>query len=76
MGNQPNNSNINVEGDNNEENPNVVEVNPEDVPHQAAIANMAQAGVQGGQLSSIPIFSGNKGLEALTYYSLTIGYRL
>lgn len=28
---------------------------------------MAQGGIQGGQFSSIAVFSGNKGLEALTY---------
>ena len=68
MGDQPNNPNLNVEenindeeGNNNDENPNLVEVNAEDVP--AANANMAQAGVQGGQLSSIAIFTGNKGLD-------------
>ena len=49
MDDQPNNPNLNVEGDNNDENPNLVE----DVP--AANANMAQ-GVQGGQLSRIAIF--------------------
>ena len=44
----------------------MVEVNAEDVPVNNG-NNMAQAGVQGGQLSSITLFFGTKGLEALTF---------
>ena len=67
MGDQPDNTNLNAEGNDDEENPNLVEVNSEGVPNQAAGANMEQGGEQESQLSSIAIFSGNKGLEAPTY---------
>ena len=65
MGDQPEVPNLN-EGEDTAANPNVVEVNAEDVPVNNG-NNMAQAGVQGGQLSSITLFSGTKGLESLTY---------
>ena len=66
MGDQPEVPNNLNEGEDNAANPNMVEVNAEDVPANDG-NNMAQAGVQGGQLSSIILFSGTKGLEALMY---------
>ena len=39
----------------------------ENADPQAHQNNMANNGVQGGQLSAIPVFSGNRGLDALTY---------
>ena len=36
-------------------------------PHAPNQNKLANNGVQGGQLSAIPIFSGNRGLDALTY---------
>ena len=47
-------------------NPNAVNINAEEVPLNNQ-NHMAQGGVQCGQLSSITLFSGTKGLEALTY---------
>ena len=48
-------------------NPNEEELNRDDVPEDIAEGrNMAQA-VQGGQLSNITLFTGTKGLEAVTY---------
>ena len=46
-------------------NPNPENINADDVPVNNQ--NMAQGGVQGGQLSSITLFSGTKGFEVLTY---------
>ena len=62
MGDQPEEPEINA-GENLEANNNQDEHIPEDA---AEGHNMAQA-VQGGQLSSITLFTGTKGLEALTY---------
>ena len=64
MGDQPENPNLAAEN-NAEDNPNLLQVNPEGIPLQGEGGNMAQWGVQGGQLSRIAVFSGNKGLEAL-----------
>ena len=44
--------------------------NPQEVqeePEGANNNNMANNGVQGGQLSAIPVYTGNWGLDALTY---------
>ena len=65
MGDQPEVLNFN-KGEEVAAHPNAVNNNAEDVPlnnHN----NMAQRGVQGGQLSSLTLFLGTKGLEALTY---------
>ena len=62
MGDQPGAPNLN-EGEEDavaNTNPNAENINAEN-------QNMAQGGVQGGQLSSITLFSGTKGLEVLTY---------
>ena len=56
IGDQPKVPNLNNKENNNAANPNLVEVNAEDVP-AANNDNMAQASVQGGQLSSITVFS-------------------
>ena len=54
-------------------NPNEVNINAEDIPLNNQ-NNMAEGGVQGGgQLSSITLFSGTKGLEALTFW-VWVGY--
>ena len=60
MGDQPEVPNFN-EGVEDDANPNAVNINAEDFPLNNQ--NMAQ----GGQLSSIALFSCTKGLEALTY---------
>ena len=68
MGDQPGGPDLNL-GENAEANanPNEEELNRDDVPEEAGEDhNMAQ-GLQGGQLSSITLFTGTKGLEALTY---------
>ena len=67
MGDQPEVPNLNEgEEDTANANSNAENINAEDIRLNNQ-NNMAQGGVQGGQLSSITLFSGTKGLEALTY---------
>ena len=67
MGDQPGVPNLNEGEEDAAANayPNAKNINADDIP--ANNQNMAPRGVQGGQLSTITLFSGTKGLEALTY---------